>query len=91
MTNTRLSGACPVFSFSDSAPDEVNINGLLHCRRSVKELELILVGTGDEEITKWAKSSGAENYDIIKMNLEDQFIEYTAPSGRRKLFHWEEI
>ena len=80
-----------ILSFEDSAPAEVNISGLLHCRRSEKELELMLVGTDDEKIAEWAKSAGAENYHIVKMNLEDQFIEFTAPAHRRKLFQWEEI
>jgi len=78
-------------SFEDSAPVEVNIDGLLYCRRSEKELELILVGADDEKIAEWAKSAGAENYHIVKMNLEDQFIEFTAPAHRRRLFQWEEI
>ena len=77
--------------FEDSVPAEVNIDGLLHCRRSEKELELTLVGTDDEKIAEWANSAGAEKYTIVKMNLEDQFIEFTAPANRRKLFQWEEI
>jgi len=80
-----------VFSFADSVPDEIDIDGLLHYRRSEKELELILVGTNDDKIAEWAKSNGVENYHIVKMNLEDQFIEFTAPPNRKKLFRWEEI
>ena len=79
-----------ILSFADSAPDEVNIDGLLHCKRIEKQLELTLVGTDDEEIAEWAKSAGAENYHIVKMNLEDQFIEFTAPANHRRLFQWEE-
>ncbi|MBW7988513.1 MAG: ABC transporter ATP-binding protein [Planctomycetes bacterium] len=79
-----------IFTFTDSAPDEVNIEGLLHCKRTEKQLELTLVGIDDEQITEWAKSAGAENYDIMKMNLEDQFIEFTAPANQKKLFKWEE-
>jgi ABC-2 type transport system ATP-binding protein len=79
-----------VLSFADSVPDQVNIDGVLHCRRSEKGLELTLVGTDDEEIAEWAKSTGAENYHITQMNLEDQFIEFTAPANHRRLFQWEE-
>ena len=79
-----------VLSFVDSTPADVDIDGLLHCRRSEKELELILVGTDEEKIGKWAKSARAE-YKIVKMNLEDQFIEFTAPAKHRRLFQWEEI
>jgi len=80
-----------ILSFADSTPAEVDIEGLLHCRRSEKELELILVGPTDEHIAEWAQRNGAEKYHIVKMNLEDQFIEYTAPANHRRLFQWEEI
>ena len=79
-----------ILSFADSVPDQVNIDGLLHCKRSEKQLELTLVGTDDEEIAEWAKSAGAENYHIVKMNLEDQFIEFTAPANHKRLIQWEE-
>jgi ABC-2 type transport system ATP-binding protein len=79
-----------IFTFADSAADGVNIDGLLHCKRSEKQIELTLVGTDDEQIAECAKSVRAENYDIVKMNLEDQFIEYTAPANHKRLFKWEE-
>jgi len=79
-----------IFTFADSVPNEINIDGLLHCKRTEKQLELTLVGIEDEQIAEWAKSAGAENYDIVKMNLEDQFIEFTAPVNQKKLFKWEE-
>jgi len=79
-----------ILSFADSAPDDVNIDGLLHCKRSEKGLELTLIGIDDEKISEWAKSAGAEKYHIVKMNLEDQFIEFTAPANHRRLFQWEE-
>jgi len=80
-----------MINFDDSVPAEVDIEGLLHCRRSEKELEVTLVGTNEEKIDEWAKSAGAAQYKIVQMNLEDQFIEFTAPPGRKKLFQWEEI
>jgi len=80
-----------ILAFEDSVPPQVDIDGLLHCRRSEKELVLTLVGTDDDKIAELAKSAGAERYHIASMNLEDQFIEFTAPPGRGKLFKWEEI
>jgi ABC-2 type transport system ATP-binding protein len=77
------------FVFNQSSPETIDIEGLLGSRRSDKELEMILVGTADDKIAEWAKSSGATDYQAINMNLEDQFIEYTAPAGRNKLFTWE--
>ncbi|MHC4110165.1 MAG: ABC transporter ATP-binding protein [Planctomycetota bacterium] len=79
-----------ILSFADSTPAEVDIDGMLHCRRSEKELELILVGPADEQIDQWAKKNKAQKYHIVTMNLEDQFIEFTAPANHRRLFQWEE-
>jgi len=78
------------FSFVDSIPEKVDIDGLLYCRRQEKDCEMTLVRTSDEQITQWAKKNNAERYHIVEMNLEDQFIEYTAPHDRKKLFKWEE-
>jgi ABC-2 type transport system ATP-binding protein len=79
-----------ILSFADSTPAQVDIDGLLHCRRSENELELILVGPADEQIEKWADKNRAQKHHIVKMNLEDQFIEFTAPANHRRLFRWEE-
>jgi ABC-2 type transport system ATP-binding protein len=78
------------FSFAESLPGEIDIPGLLHKRESEKELELTLMGTTDEQIDAWAESSGATYHKDIDMNLEDQFIEYTAPDAEKRLFQWEE-
>jgi len=77
------------FVFNQSSPETIDIEGLLHSRRADKELEMVLVGTADEKIAEWAKSAGADEYKILKQNLEYQFIEYTAPAGRNKPFAWE--
>jgi len=77
-----------VFTFADSAPSDVDIEGLLHSRSSDKQLELTLVGTDEGRIAEWAGSVGAEEHHIVKMNLEDQFIEYTAGANHRRLFQW---
>jgi len=76
-------------SFTHRVPDEVNIDGLLSCRKSEKELELTLVGTDDEKVKHWVQTVGADRYQVVSMNLEDQFIEFTRPSGRKRLFQWE--
>ncbi|MFC1677199.1 ABC transporter ATP-binding protein [Planctomycetota bacterium] len=76
-------------SFSGNTPAEIDIDGLLCYRRNHTELELTLIGTDEEKISQWAETVGAKEYEIIKMNLEDQFIEFTAPANHRKLFEWE--
>ncbi len=76
-------------SFPKTAPTDIDIEGLLNCRIIDNELELILVDTSQEKIAQWAASAGAENFEIVPMNLEDQFIEFTEPKKRGKLFQWE--
>ena len=39
-------------SFKDTVPAQVDIEGLLHCRRSEKELELVLVGATEDKINQ---------------------------------------
>lgn len=77
-------------TFAESVPADIDIEGLLHCRRDDETLELVLVGTEDEKISNWAESAGAADWQIVKMNLEDQFIEYTAPAGQEQPFRWED-
>jgi hypothetical protein len=70
-------------------PENIDVEGMLNYRTFGNELELILVETPDEKIAQWAGSAGAENFEIVPMNLEDQFIEFTEPKRRNKLFQWE--
>ncbi len=79
------------FHFSGPPPNQVDISGLLHSRRGKDQIELTLIGTTDEQIAKWAKTSGAEQFKPIDMNLEDQFIEFTAPENGKRLFQWEDV
>ncbi|MHC4353987.1 MAG: ABC transporter ATP-binding protein [Planctomycetota bacterium] len=79
-----------ILNFADSPPQAADIDGLLHCKRSAKQLELTLVGTDDERIAEFAKQVEADSHQIVKMNLEDQFIEFTAPANHKRLHQWEE-
>ena len=85
----RASVCKVVVHFENSAPADVELPGLLHFRRSERQLELTLVGVGDAEVADWAARAGAQRFDFVEMNLEDQFIEFTAPPHRRPLFQWE--
>ncbi len=78
-----------IVSFTGQPPADVDIPGLLHCRAVENTLELVLVGTSEQKISEWAESTGANGCEIVKMNLEDQFIEFTAPPNHRKIFQWE--
>ena len=77
------------FSFTSGIPENIDIEGLLNYRILANELELILVKTTEQKISEWAKNIKAESFEIIQMNLEDQFIEFTEPKKRKKLFQWE--
>ena len=79
-----------ILSFANSAPEAVDIDGLLHCKRSAKQLELTLVGTDEKRIAEFAEATKADDHHIVKMNLEDQFIEFTATANHKRLFQWEE-
>jgi ABC-2 type transport system ATP-binding protein len=76
--------------FAGAPPVNIDIPGLLHHRRSENQLEIILVGNDDTQIRGWADKVGAQQFEFVSMNLEDQFIEFTATPGRRRLFVWEE-
>lgn len=83
---------CPTESFRDSLrkvvlgfdaepPEFPGCDGLVHCRRVGLDLELVVVNWGaaaqavvDSLEPKWI--------DVIDMNLEDAFIEYTRGSKR---------
>ncbi|MBN2590843.1 MAG: ABC transporter ATP-binding protein [Sedimentisphaerales bacterium] len=77
------------FSFKGEVPAIIEIEGLMNYRILGKELEVVLVETSNEKIKEWANTAKAENYEIIPMNLEDQFIEFTEPKRRDKQFQWE--
>jgi ABC-2 type transport system ATP-binding protein len=78
-------------AFSGSPPDPSNLEGLLYHRQSDQDLELILVKTPKETIQQWGQENQADRCEFVPMTLEDQFIEFTAPNHKRKLFKWEKI
>ncbi len=70
-------------------PQEIDIPGLLHVKQTDSTVEVIVVTRDDEAIPRWAESRNVDDYHIEHMNLEDQFIEYTASGGTKKHFTWE--
>jgi len=80
-------------SFAGPPPERTDIPGLLCARRGEGYVELTLVKTTDEQIGQWAQAVGAAEYRLETMNLEDQFIEFTAPANGKRLFQsqskWE--
>ena len=78
-----------IVTFPGRPPDEVDLPGLLHRRAGENRLELTVVGTPAEQIEAWSNQAGATECKLTNMNLEDQFIEFTAPENGRRLFEWE--
>jgi ABC-2 type transport system ATP-binding protein len=78
-----------IVTFPAEPPGELTIPGLLRARREARRVELTLVGTSDEDIRAWSATAGAAEYKLAAMNLEDQFIEFTAPAHQTSLFQWE--
>jgi len=77
-------------TFDGDPPDDIDLPGLLHTRRDDRAVELTLIGATDEQVNEWAADVGAASCTFAEMNLEDQFIEFTAPAGGGRLFQWEE-
>ena len=78
--------------FKPSTGREVDsVPGLMHQRTDSDQLEIVTVGTSQEQIEKWAKDNNATAVKVIPMNLEDTFIEYTQQTSSKKLFKWEKI
>ena len=77
------------FVFDGQIPDVIDIPGLLHKRHNQHHLELTLVGTTDEQIKNAVEATGAKDYAVVDLNIEDQFIEFTAREKTKPLFQWE--
>ncbi|HAL44421.1 MAG: hypothetical protein A2Y12_08335 [Planctomycetes bacterium GWF2_42_9] len=78
-----------IITFDTNIPTEINIEGLLHCRSDGNLLEVTVVNTSENAIQDWANAGGAKDCKKAALNLEDQFIEFTSPVKKGKLFDWE--
>lgn len=79
-----------VLDFSGPAPEEVPCPGLVNCWNLGKQLELILVGYDDAQRAA-VEALDPKNIQVVDLNLEEAFIEYTR--GKRRslpLFAMEE-
>ena len=78
-----------VITFDKQTPADVNVEGAICCRSDGNLLEITVVNTAERIIQDWAKKAGAADCKLVQMTLEDQFIEFTAPAKKGKLFDWE--
>jgi ABC-2 type transport system ATP-binding protein len=77
-------------TFASTPPEVIDIEGLLHAKTLQHTVEISLINTPDEHIHQWAQAHQAEQIDIAPLSLEDQFIDFTAPTRQTRLFKWEE-
>jgi ABC-2 type transport system ATP-binding protein len=77
------------FYYSGPIPAEVSIPGLLYSKNDGSIVETVLIGTTDEQIEQFKCETKADSFTELALSLEDQFIEFTQPQKRRRLFSWE--
>jgi ABC-2 type transport system ATP-binding protein len=70
-----------VLEFDGQPPEFPACPGLVSSRQVGRKRELIVVGFGEEH-RRLAESLGPKAVDVIEMNLEDAFIEYTRGPRR---------
>ena len=70
-----------VLEFAGQPPEFPACPGLVSSRQVGRKRELIVVGFGEEH-RRLAESLGPKAVDVIEMNLEDAFIEYTRGPRR---------
>lgn len=70
-----------VLEFSGNPPDFPECRGLVSTHRVGNKLELVVVGYGEEH-QELVESLSPQSVDVLDLNLEDAFIEYTR--GRRR-------
>jgi len=70
-----------VLEFVGTPPDSVDVSGLVSCRQVGTNLELVLVGYDDVQ-REAIEQLRPQSIEVLDLNLEDAFIEYTRGSRR---------
>ncbi len=70
-----------VLHFNGAAPEEVNCPGLVHSWNLGTQLELVLVGYDDVQ-REAIESLDPRSIEVVDLNLEEAFVEYTR--GRKR-------
>ncbi len=79
-----------VLDFPGPAPDSIDCPGLVNFWNLGSQLELVLIGYDDEQ-REAVEALGPRNIEIVDLNLEEAFIEYTRGERRSlPLFATEE-
>lgn len=78
-----------VLKFEDKIPEEIDIEGLIRYRCDGDQMEVSVAGVEEGAIESWSKKNCVKEFSEVAMNMEDQFIEFTSPVRKGKLFDWE--
>jgi ABC-2 type transport system ATP-binding protein len=70
-----------VLEFAGDPPEFPACTGLVNCHQVGRKLEVVLVGYSDEH-RQMAESLNPRSLEVIDLNLEDAFIEYTRGPRR---------
>jgi len=70
-----------VLEFVGTPPDSADVPGLVSCRQAGTSLELVLVGYDDAQ-REAVERLRPQSIEVLDLNLEDAFIEYTRGSRR---------
>ena len=70
-----------VLTFAGPAPEDFSCPGMVQCWNRGTELELVLVGYDDTQRAA-VEALGPRNIEVVDLNLEEAFIEYTR--GKRR-------
>ncbi len=70
-----------VLEFVGTPPDSAEVPGLVSCRQAGTSLELVLVGYDDAQ-REAVERLRPQSIEVLDLNLEDAFIEYTRGSRR---------
>jgi ABC-2 type transport system ATP-binding protein len=80
-----------VLEFAGEPPPPPAIARLVTCRQVGHKLELVVVGFGEEQ-QRMLDLLGARRVEVVDLNLEDAFIEYTrGPRRALRMFADEEV
>jgi ABC-2 type transport system ATP-binding protein len=70
-----------VLEFIGTPPDSADVPGLVSCRQVGNNLELVMVGYDDAQ-REAVEQLRPQSIEVLDLNLEDAFIEYTRGSRR---------
>ena len=76
--------------FDGDVPQAPALDFALNYRLGETAIAVSVLKAEEDELRRWAEQAGAAEVRPLALGLEEQFIEFTEPPGRRRrLFSWE--